>query len=773
MVTPSTVGGLCLQHIPHKRPSLKPKPVDFQVNWDFLVDGMRKVLTDPFMPPSVAITQYYHIVYKLCTGQCSNLGTNSSGSVKEAGQQLYSHLKAFLIDYIENTVVRSVTGSHTEILRSYLKQWDNFKRGMDYINALFHYMNEDWVKKQSQGTADVRTLGYVCWKLYLYKRIKSAIIGAVLDQIECDRRYMDVDGNLLSGVIKSIVSLGVDQRSPSFYSEQFENEFLQATERFYEREVAQKLDSSSCPDQSQLLPKYMKHIELRLEEEHRRLKSYLHHSTEKNLMKTMIKVTINDCISTLLEMSQEWFDKDQVEEQMRLFRLLEQSDGGLEPLRKLVEDRIDAEGKATIQRVRSEALRDPCVYVEAILQVYKKYAGMVRDIFENHQHFRAALDKGCRRFINKNAIATTSGAKSADLVAKYAHMLLKPSSKAAKQRSEQELDEALGEVLTIFNLLEDVDVFQKVYRDKLSNRLIQNSYVQEQETLMITKLKVVCAYEYTYKLQQMFTDMEISKEINATYSEWSQATPLDDATVPHLTTNILKSVSWPQTWQPPRFIVPPLIQKALDHFTTFYKERHQARSLSWQPSQSHGLLRANYLRIGRRHDFQVTTQQAAVLLAFNNWAVATRTLAELDVETKLGEKELDFCLQVLYRCGVLLSSTGSDFKRTSFVLNEDFHSNSRKVQLNNVQYKEGQAAEDTATPKVIAEDRKYAIQAAIVRIMKDRKTIAHAILVQDVTAQLRGTFTPSNQDIKKNIENLIEKDYVERTSDGKSYTYLA
>ena len=64
-------------------------------------------------------------------------------------------------------------------------------------------------------------------------------------------------------------------------------------------------------------------------------------------------------------------------------------------------------------------------------------------------------------------------------------------------------------------------------------------------------------------------------------------------------------------------------------------------------------------------------------------------------------------------------------------------------------------------------------QAAIVRLMKSRKTIAHLTLITEVVRQLQATFTPSNQDIKKNIENLIEKDYIERNEDGKSYVYLA
>jgi DNA-binding MarR family transcriptional regulator len=72
----------------------------------------------------------------------------------------------------------------------------------------------------------------------------------------------------------------------------------------------------------------------------------------------------------------------------------------------------------------------------------------------------------------------------------------------------------------------------------------------------------------------------------------------------------------------------------------------------------------------------------------------------------------------------------------------------------------------------VAADRHYETQAAIVRIMKSRKTIKHAELVAEVitATKSRGVLDPA--DIKKNIEKLIEKDYMER-EDGNVYNYLA
>ena len=51
--------------------------------------------------------------------------------------------------------------------------------------------------------------------------------------------------------------------------------------------------------------------------------------------------------------------------------------------------------------------------------------------------------------------------------------------------------------------------------------------------------------------------------------------------------------------------------------------------------------------------------------------------------------------------------------------------------------------------KTVDEDRKYVIQATIVRIMKARKTMKNQQLIQEVISQINQRFTPKIPDIKK------------------------
>lgn len=56
--------------------------------------------------------------------------------------------------------------------------------------------------------------------------------------------------------------------------------------------------------------------------------------------------------------------------------------------------------------------------------------------------------------------------------------------------------------------------------------------------------------------------------------------------------------------------------------------------------------------------------------------------------------------------------------------------------------------------------------------MKQRKKLKHVQLVQEVIAQVKSRFPPKVADIKKNIDALMEKDYIERL-DGDELAYIA
>ena len=72
--------------------------------------------------------------------------------------------------------------------------------------------------------------------------------------------------------------------------------------------------------------------------------------------------------------------------------------------------------------------------------------------------------------------------------------------------------------MTVFKYVDDKDVFQKFYSKMLAKRLVNSTSASDDaEASMISKLKEACGFEYTSKLQRMFTDMSLSKDLNDSF----------------------------------------------------------------------------------------------------------------------------------------------------------------------------------------------------------------------------------------------------------------
>ena len=75
--------------------------------------------------------------------------------------------------------------------------------------------------------------------------------------------------------VQIYVDMGMD--NVSLYSVEFEKPFIQATTEYYLREAAQWLESESTPE-------YLRKAEIRFAQEKKRLKDFLHPSSEPKLL---------------------------------------------------------------------------------------------------------------------------------------------------------------------------------------------------------------------------------------------------------------------------------------------------------------------------------------------------------------------------------------------------------------------------------------------------------------------------------------------------------
>jgi len=379
--------------------------------------------------------------------------------------------------------------------------------------------------------------------------------------------------------------------------------------------------------------------------------------------------------------------------------------------------------------------------------------------FKGEAGFVASLDRACREFVNRNA-ATTTSSRSPELLAKHADALLRKNNKVSE---EGDLEGALNRVMVIFKYLEEKDVFQTFYSTKLSKRLIHGvSASDEAEASMISKLKEACGFEYTNKLQRMFTDMSLSKDLTDSFKERMEQNHTDMDI--NFSVMVLGTNFWPLNPPKDGFIVPTDIQLTYDRFQKYYQQKHSGRKLTWLWNYSKNELRTNYLN--QKYILMTSAYQTAVLLQYNN--NDTLSLDELSTATNVGKDLLTQVLQPLVKSRILINDETDQYD-----LNPHFKSKKIRVNLNQP-IKAEVKAESSDVLKTVDEDRKYVIQATIVRIMKARKTMKNQPLIQEVISQISQRFTPKIPDIKKAIDTLLEKEYIERVDGTRdSFAYVA
>ncbi|MDI1485364.1 MAG: ubiquitin ligase (cullin) of SCF [Ramalina farinacea] len=759
-----------------------PNKDDLDATWAFLEDGVNRIMTN--LKDGVDMKSYmgiYTAVHNFCTSQKAVasgggvIGGNAHRGAHLLGEDLYKNLRAYLKNHLEVLYTQSKGHVDEALLTYYIREWDRYTTAAKYVNHLFKYLNRHWVKREvdegKKDVYDVYTLHLVSWRQVFFDKVHSSVMDAVLKMVKKQRDGETIEQSHIKSIVDSFVSLGLDETDTTkstldVYRFNFEKPFLDATTKYYEEESKQFVAQNPVVE-------YMKKAEARLQEEKDRVGLYLHQDIMNPLMKTCLGVLVTDHSTLLRDEFQVLLDTDRQEDLARMYKLLSRIIDGLEPLRTKFEAHVRKSGLAAVEKVAIEGENmEPKTYVDTLLEVHSQYQQLVDNAFNGESEFVRSLDNACKEFVNRNKVCVTGSTRSPELLAKYTDTLLKKSGKSAE---EADLEASLIQIMTVFKYIEDKDVFQKFYSRMLAKRLVHSSSASEDaETSMIGKLKEACGYEYTNKLQRMFQDIQISADLNSNFKEWVSKALDEEDMKKTVDSNyhILGTGFWPLTAPATNFYPPADIVKTYDRFQSFYFDKHNGRKLTWLWQLCKGEIKANYIKNSKiPYTFMVSTYQMAILLLFND--SDTVTYEDMQKATALSNEYLDPSLGVFVKAKVLLPSpeNGKPEPGTSYSLNFNFKNKKIKVNLNiSVKSEAKQEVEDTH--KTIEEDRKLLMQSAIVRIMKSRKKMKHVVLVQETISQIKSRFTPKIPDIKKSIDQLIEKEYLERL-DEDELGYLA
>ncbi|KIY72339.1 Cullin-domain-containing protein [Cylindrobasidium torrendii FP15055 ss-10] len=673
------------------------------------------------------------------------------------------------------------------ILKALREIWDDHQSSMNKLGQILKYMDRVYTKTAEKPETPEMGLALFV-QLVFRPHIKEHLVAAILNQIEYEREGYDINRSAVKGCVDVFISLHNTGSRQTIYKDDLEPSILAASREFYSKRGNTLISSCDAPE-------YLRRVEKAYEDEQSRAHHYL-----SSLSAPALSQILDDHLLTahLLEILEQpnsgldaMIDNDKLEDLARLYGLFNKVPQGLKTLRRALKDSIvrrgdninqnslgvdtstlqapaspKGKGKAKAVPTGQLTLASALKWVQDVLDIKDKFHAIWSQAFDHDRELDSGLNEAFGDFVNHNA-------QCSEFISLFIDDSLK---RGLKGKTDVEIESILDKTITVFRFLGEKDVFERYYKSHLAKRLLQSRSVSDDaERGMLAKLKIECGTQFTQKLEGMFHDMKVSSDTMEAYKQHLNAPGINQPDV-EMSVIVGTSTFWPISQTAMDIIIPPILETSRKHFEQFYFSRHSGRRLTWQYGLGNADVKVAFN--SRKHELNVSTYALIILLLFEGLPEGEfLEYQEIRDRTGIDAPELKRNLQSLAcaRFKVLRKHpAGRDVDdRDSFSFNSDFHDKMQKIKISTVSSKVESSSERKETMDRVDEERNFQTEACIVRVMKARKTMSYTQLINEVTPLLAQRFQPNPADIKKRLESLIERDYLERCPDKKSYNYVA
>lgn len=676
------------------------------------------------------------------------------------GDLLYNGVEQKIICYLDGLLKTISASSSENLLKTLTDTWNEHKTVMGMIKDILMYLDRTYVGQKHKLPVYNLSLKLFRENVVHNPHIRDRLRELLLSNVERDRQSQIIDKFVMKSLLQMLQEISTD--GVDAYEEEFEVLFLSITSDFYRSESQEFLLNNTITD-------YINKVEVRIREEEYRSVQYLMKSTAPKLKQVVDTELIathcksmmdSNCLTGFIHMMRE----NKTSDLKRLYTILSRVPSTLDSLRDAFGEYTKSCGLSLISQEDSQ--NDPVLFVNELMSLKQKHEVIINTSFQGDKKASKKLKEAFDHFINK-------GNRCASNIAAYLDDWLKTGVKTS---TEHEADAILEKVVSLFQHVTDKDLFENYYKQHLAKRLLNaKTTSDEAEKAVLAKLKAECGYQFTSKLEGMFKDMTMSKQV---MDEFKSSEELFSSLPVELDVLILTTGYWPLSQSQP-CVLPSEISVATNVFKSYYFQKNDGKKLTWLLNLGSAVLKASF-PLGRR-DLTVSTYQMCILMLFNS----QKNLSLNDIRShfeNLPESELRRQILSLCTPKLPLLKKSSKTKNISnddiFCVNEEFQSKYKQIKVPLITLKEPNQQDDavrsTQIPAEVDEGRKILVDASIVRIMKTRKRLTHSELIAEVTRQLSNRFNAIPQFIKHRIESLIERDYIERDkADPRVYNYLA
>lgn len=775
------------------------KKIDFDAEWPKVTAGFNQILTAIETGNGISIKDwmnYYNSVFQLAIAQHE--------------EKMYVEIAKIFEEFVKGQAKKIFTKEGGEsMLKEYLTLFNHFTKTALSVSRICKYLQRYWIPgntgKQPKGieVREIFPLALVMWRQHCFDPIKDKLIPSLLSLLNQDRAGNRIDKSLIRNLVQSYIEF--DKVGPNegqiFYEKEFESRYIQHLKDFYSAESTAFLQANG-------VSLYLQKAEARIEEEKKNseyLGTYLA-TSEPKIKKAIDEVLIEKHMEPIQSDFLRMLREDKYEDMRRLYVLLARVENGLPESASTFQIYLVDAGTKIVSEQRSkdvkEALANAVAFCKTLMAFYEKYEKLVSTCFSNFALFKTALDKAFRDIMNQN-----SGKFNIPrLLNYYLDNIIKGKEKDVS--TEDEIDEVLHRLVNLFSYLQDKDEFFEYFRKSLCKRLLSKGkqYNENAEKTFLSKLKAQSGDAAIRKLQGMFTDVQDESTVDTKqkFEQFNGGSSKVGGV--DIEVQVLNESHWPisSTQKFPLLLGKELLD-CQAKFQKFYDSVTEKRRLQWLYNYGTVTLSARFTNSKLPIQLVVTPLQASILMCFSHernklsfdellqalWpqqqtssrSVLTSSQNQSVLHDMSLEEILRFAIQplVYFKYRVLSKEQDTDPKGENILKSDVFILRDRipvKKLARKIQFPPGSAKKEEQEANqdkiLIARQREFEIEAAMVRVMKARNRLEWNKLQVEIINLLRQRFIPDAKTLKKRLESLIDRQFMIRDeNDPKIIIYIS
>ena len=705
-------------------------------------------------------------------------------------EQLFNYHNQIIQNFIEGCLKKVSKLSNIQLIDSFIKETENINFLIYWMNRIFTYLDRFFTRAKQKNSLSKNALNL--YRDYFFLHLQDDIHKEVNKLIKEDRNCNIESRPKIKIILKIINDLDLinpkiikennkicwipekdkdEKNEPTFANKWYKESFEKETIKFIKDKANADIHSMSAPEYITSALKF-------INEEKIREKEYINPIFHNEINKIIYKYLVGENAEELGKMETGipyMFTNKRIEELKKAYQLINLYPDSLKVLTTAFQPYIKKRGEEINEN--KEISKDPKKFIPELIKLKKEMDNLVEDCFDNNNNFQDTKNKAFSNFMNKDFYAKQ--------LSNYTDFCMKIGFKG---KSEEEVENMLNEILGLFKCLNTKLVFSIDANNKMSDRLIKNKTISTNyEKKLISKLKQEQGVNYVSKMTQMMNDLDKNKK------------EIDDyKSLPHrgmpngikFNVQVVSQSAWEINKKSMEKIeIPKFLSVCIDDFEKFYYRKHNGQKLMWCLGLSK--LEIQYLCFKNKNISTSTLPQYLALLQLEKYNKLTLSkIAEIlgcHINTILTDisglvYNPSFNPQGQKEKGLILGTfddKNKEFKETDEIyFNNNFTYGRQKFQTLPLPLKKS-ASESKETELEEAQiTKKYQdniLQATLTRIMKSRigQKTTHVWIVNESSKQI-DLFRAQPQQIKENIEKLIEKNIMKRSEkDRTCYEYIA